>query len=64
MSKEAWIRKFNEWQPEGNNNYKIINEKHCEEFEANNKGYCKHYMGCKIVNRTCSEECDIKRVIK
>lgn len=64
MSNERWLEKFNRWNPQGEERtYTISNTKrYCKEFEINNKGLCKHYLGCtlSVKRKTCSGECALR----
>lgn len=60
MSKENWVKKFEAWKPKSERFNEKIHKEQCKDFERGKNGYCKHYMGCPIVSRTCAEECEVK----
>lgn len=62
MSNERWLKKFEAWDPYNQCNIKLSSGiRGCEGFMIGDNGYCKHYMGCKIlISNSCIRECSLR----
>lgn len=63
MSNENWMKKLERWEPESENdrfNRKRDKEK-CKDFQKDNDGYCKNYIGCtSLINTSCIKKCKLR----